>query len=90
MCLKELIRMLRPAMLVPAKPLARRECLVRCILDLDLEAFVPNKRGHVKPSLPVASLRTAAQIWCKYHPMSAADDLKNLKSTLPTLFCGST
>ena len=83
MCVKELIQTLRPGMRMPAKLFARKECLVRCILDLDLEAFVAVKRAHVKPSLPVASLRAAAEIWRKYHPMSERDELKDLKATLP-------
>ena len=83
MCLKELIQKLQPAIRVPTKLVARKECLVRCILDLDLEAFVPKKRTHVKPSLSVVSLRAAAEIWRRYHPMNDKDELKDLKGTLP-------
>ena len=68
---------------MPAKPFARKECLVRCILSLDLEAFVQKKNAHVKPSLSVASLRAAADIWRRYHPMDDKDELKDLKNTLP-------
>ena len=83
MCLKELIQKLQPAIRVPTKLVARKECLVRCILDLDLEAFVPKKSTHVKPSLSVVSLRAAAEIWRRYHPMNDKDELKDLKGTLP-------
>ena len=74
---------MRPTIQVPAKLFPRKECLVRCILGLDLEAFVNKKNAHVKPSLSVASLRAAADIWRRYHPMDHKDELKDLNNRLP-------
>ena len=70
---------LRPDVIVPPKKLARMELLVHVVLDLDLEPFVAKGRGMCKPSLPLASLQSAAGIWRAYHPMSSKDDLKGLQ-----------
>ena len=65
------------------KRLARMRAMVRCILDLDLEAFVPKGRGVVKPSLSSTGLRDAARLWRKYHPMARKEDLNSLRENLP-------
>ena len=61
---------------------------MRCILDLDLEPFVKKTKTCVKPSLSVDSLRAAAEIWRRYHPMNDKDELKELgkKNPYPVLW----
>ena len=63
---------------------------MRCILDLDLEPFVHKKNTYVKPSLSVDSLRAAAEIWRRYHPMNDKDELKDLSKKHPILCFGCT
>ena len=81
--LKALLEALRPGAAVPTGKVTRMETLAHYVLQLDLEAFLPNKRGFVKPSLPTASLRLAAETFTAYHPMKKKEELQQLRSNLP-------
>jgi hypothetical protein len=81
--LKALLEAMRPGVKVQAGKTARMAMVVRCVLQLDLEAFVPNRRGVAKPSLSVASLRQAALAWCQYHPQTKKENLQGLAPTTP-------
>ena len=50
------------------------------MLQLDLEAFSPYKRGVTKASLSGSALKRAAEIWRQYHPQANKEHLQGLSS----------
>ena len=81
--LKALLEVLRPGVRIPAGRQARIAMAARCMLQLDLEAFSPCKRGVTKASLSGSALKRAAEIWRQYHPQANKEHLQGLTPATP-------
>jgi hypothetical protein len=81
--LKAFLEALRPGARVPKGRQARIAMVARCILQLDLEAFAPYRRGVAKDSLSGSALKRAAEVWRQYHPQAKKEHLQGLSQQTP-------